>query len=181
MTDRLICAKLCLLKVHNKSEDNSLETRILLRGKMLGLLGRREYSVQELKKKILEKFPEESLLIEEVLLECQRKNWVSDVRYANEFIREKSEYGGWGPMKITQKLREKGIESSLIESSLEAEFPEDKQRILLQELAEKKWKLLYKKTAADRKGAVQRFLLSRGFSFQLVLEVTQSLNREEIN
>lgn len=164
-----------MLKVQNKSEYGFKKTRILIRGKAFRLLGRREYSVKSLKKKLQEKFPEESVFIDEVLLEFQKNNWISDVRYAEEFIREKSEHGGWGPMKIIQKLREKGIEKEIIQECLESIFPEKQQRELAQRLAEEKWELLYKKIASDRKEAVQRFLVSRGFSFQLVLEVTQSI------
>lgn len=165
-----------MLKVQNKSEDEAQTTRILIRGKAFRLLGRREYSRKSLKKKLQEKFPEEEILIEAVLFEFQKNNWISDVRYAEEFIREKSEYSGWGPMKIIQKLREKGIEKEIIQECLEMIFSKKQQHKKAQQLAEEKWRLLYKKTAPDRKVAVQRFLVSRGFSFQLVVEVTQSLN-----
>ncbi len=150
-----------------------------MRAKALRLLGRREYSVQELEKKLAEHFPEEELLIGEIMTECKNNNWISNVRYAEEFICEKSEHGGWGPMKIAQKLREKGIEKKIIQESLETRFSQNQQRELAQRLAEEKWGLFYKKTAPNRKAAVQRFLVSRGFLFPLILEVTKNLNSRE--
>jgi regulatory protein len=135
--------------------------------------------MQELQKKLQKEFSEEDVLVGEILLECQKNNWISDVRYAEEFIREKSEYAAWGPMKMIQKLREKGIEEEIIQDALVIIFPEEQQREVAQRLAEEKWKLLSKKTAPDRKAAVQRFLVSRGFSFPLILEATKDLNSTE--
>ncbi len=151
-------------------------SRELIRGKALRLLGRREYSQSELQKKLSEKFPEEASFIEEIIEEFIASNWISDIRYTEELVREKSQYGGWGPMKIYKRLREKGIEKEMIAQCLERIFPEEKQREFAKSLAEEKWRLLYKKTAAERRAAVQRFLASRGFSFSVILNVTELLN-----
>lgn len=159
--------------------NDSGKTRLLIRGKAFRLLGRREYSAQELKKKLAEYFPEEELLRKEIVEEFKDNNWISDLRYTEEFIREKKEHSGWGPMKIIQKLREKGIDSDIIQESLEMSFPEEAQRDVIQRLAIEKWRRCSQKTASQRKGAVQRFLVSRGFSFPLILEATKELNSTE--
>ena len=152
---------------------------MLIREKALRLLGRREYSAQELEKKLAEHFPEEESLRREIVEEFKDNNWISDIRYAEEFIREKKEYSGWGPMKIIQKLREKGIDSNIIQERLEVSFPEETQRDVIQRLAIEKWKRCSQKTAPQRKAAVQRFLVSRGFPFPLILEATKELNSTE--
>ncbi len=173
LTDSLRCTRLCTLKAQNNTGNNCKVSRDLIRGKALYFLGRREYSQYELRKKLEEKFPEQSVCIQEIIQEFSEKNWISDIRYAEEFVREKSQYSKWGPIKIMQQLKAKGIEKEMAESVLKIIFPEEIQREVAIQLAQEKWKLLHKKTAPQRKVAVQRFLLSRGFFFHIVLETME--------
>lgn len=163
-----------MLKTHNNSVDNIVSFSTV-REKALRLLGRREYSQAELQKKLVEKFPKETSFVQEVIDEFVNSSWISDLRYTEEFIREKSQHGKWGPIKISQKLRERGIDTELIQTVMDTDFSEEIQQEVAQQLAEEKWNQLYKKTAPERKVAVQRFLSSRGFSFSVVLIATQSL------
>lgn len=167
-----------MLETHNKSVTQNTISLAVVRAKALGLIGRRDYSQSELQKKLLEKFPQEASFVQEVIEEFLKSSWISDMRYTQEFVREKSQYGKWGPIKISQKLREKGIEKGVIQSIIESDFSEEIQQEVAKQLAEEKWNRLYKKTAPERKAAVQRFLSSRGFSFSIVLEATQSLSQE---
>ncbi len=165
-----------MLETHNKSAIQNAVSLTVVRAKALGLIGRRDYSQSELQKKLLEKFPKETSFVQEVIDEFLTSSWISDLRYTEEFIREKSQHGGWGPIKISQKLREKGIDTEVIQSVMHECFSEELQQELAQKLAEEKWNRLYKKTAPERMAAVQRFLNSRGFSFQVALAATQSLS-----
>jgi regulatory protein len=166
-----------MLKTQNNIDNN--KSCDLIRGKALYFLGRREYSQFELQKKLKDKFPEEVFCIRDVINEFIAKNWISDIRYAEEFVREKSQYSKWGPIKITQQLREKGVEKEIIESTLKKVFSEKVQREVVMQLAKEKWRLLHKKTAPKRKVAVQSFLLSRGFTFHVVLDVMEHFKQEE--
>ena len=169
-----------MLKTYNKTEDRKDISRDLIRGKAFYFLGRREHSQIELQKKLRERFPEKDVEIQAVIQEFVTKDWISDIRYTEELVREKSQYGGWGPIKITQRLREKGIEKELIESVLEKLFPEELQKEVVMRLATEKWRLLYKKTAPQRKAAVQRFLVSRGFSFSTVFSCMELFTQEDL-
>ena len=168
-----------MLKTYNKTENRTDISRDLIRGKAFYFLGRREYSQFELQNKLREKFPEKDSEIQAVLQEFVTKDWISDIRYTEELVREKSQHGGWGPIKITQRLREKGIEKEIAESVLEKLFPEELQKEVVMRLETEKWRLLYKKTAPQRKAAVQRFLVSRGFPFSIVFSCMELLNQEE--
>jgi regulatory protein len=168
--------KLCVLKTQNNIGNDDNKSRDLIRGKALYFLGRREYSRFELQKKLEDKFSENVSCIQEIISEFETKNWISDIRYTEEFVREKSQYSKWGPIKITQRLQEKGIEKEITVLILEKIFPEEMQREVVMQLAKEKWQLLHKKTTTKRKVAVQRFLLSRGFSFHVVLDIMNLFN-----
>jgi regulatory protein len=171
--------KLCVLKKQTSSGNGVGISLNLIRKGALHLLGRREYSQAELQKKLLEKFPQEASFVQEIINEFTQLHWISDQRYIEEFVREKIQYRGWGPVKISQKLKEKGIESESIKNSIALFFPEETRLMLAKRLAHEKLKGLSKKTAPERKAAVQRFLISRGFDFRTVLEATKfSLNSE---
>ncbi len=147
-----------------------------VRKKALRLLAHRDYSVAELRKKLEETFPDQKESTEETIQFFQEKGWLSDQRYAETLVREKALHSGWGPLKIQRRLTEKGIEKSLQKEVLETVFSESVQREVLQQLIQQKQKTLFKKTAPQRRTALQRFLLSRGFSFSLVLEMTESIS-----
>jgi regulatory protein len=82
------------------------------------LLGRREYSVFELDRRIRQKWPEATEVDElvEVLVD---ENLVSDERYAESFVRFRLQRFQ-GPLKIKAALRTKGISDALISRELNA-------------------------------------------------------------
>ena len=86
------------------------------------LLGRREYSVFELDRRIRQKWPDASGVSElvEALVE---ENLVSDERYAESFVRFRLQRFQ-GPLKIKAALRTKGISDALISRELDAHSEE---------------------------------------------------------
>ena len=82
------------------------------------LLGRREYSVFELDRRIQQKWPGADGIAElvEALVE---ENLVSDERYTESFVRFRTQRFQ-GPLKIKAALRGKGISDSLISRELDA-------------------------------------------------------------
>jgi regulatory protein len=86
------------------------------------LLGRREYSVFELDRRIRQKWPEATEVDElvEVLVD---ENLVSDERYAESFVRFRLQRFQ-GPLKIKAALRTKGISDALISRELDAHSEE---------------------------------------------------------
>ena len=82
------------------------------------LLGRREYSIAELTRRLKQKWPEaESIdFLVEALVE---ENLVSDQRFAESFLRSRLERSQ-GPMKIKAALRAKGVADGDIAAALDA-------------------------------------------------------------
>jgi regulatory protein len=76
------------------------------------LLGRREYSVFELDRRIRQKWPEASG-VGELVAALAEENLVSDERYAEAFVRFRLQRFQ-GPLKIKAALRTKGVSDELI-------------------------------------------------------------------
>ena len=81
------------------------------------LLGRREYSLQELSNRISRKWPQADD-INEFVLQLEKENLVSDQRFAESFLRSRVQRHQ-GPQKIKAELRGKGVADSIIADALE--------------------------------------------------------------
>lgn len=84
----------------------------------MNLLARREHLRRELSLKLAKRFGDVSV-IEIVLDELEAENLLSDARFAEAYIRQRSGRG-YGPDRIRQELRQKGVESDLLEESMSA-------------------------------------------------------------
>ena len=95
---------------------NGVATQI--RNTALGYLARREYSLMELRNKLLAKknWPMEQINL--VLEQLTEDNLLSDRRYAEMYIRSRSSKG-FGPDRIALELQQKGINSGLVQEILE--------------------------------------------------------------
>ena len=86
------------------------------------LLGRREYSVFELRQRLLQKWGDDSdleVLVEDLLEALVDENLLSDERFAESFVRSRVARHQ-GPLKIRAALRQKGIDDPLIATELDA-------------------------------------------------------------
>ena len=73
----------------------------------MNLLARREHSVWELRRKLRTRFPDEALL-DGQLSRLAEQNLQSDMRFAESYIRQRI-YRGYGPVRLREELRERGI------------------------------------------------------------------------
>lgn len=142
-------------------------TETELKTSMLGLLARREYSRSELEKRY-----GGGALVEKVLDELVKEQLQSDQRFAASLVRSRVEKG-YGLLKIQQEARNRGIDSDLLQQTVEQLQPD------WVELAAKAYR---KKFAAplnqdDKKDYEKRvrFLLGRGYHFdQVRIAIDQS-------
>ncbi len=88
----------------------------LVRTAALSLLARREHSRMELTRK-LELKGYATVVVGQVLLSLEEDGYLSDARFAEVYVRVRSERG-YGPMRIRAELRERGVADAIIATSL---------------------------------------------------------------
>jgi regulatory protein len=135
------------------------------RDRALTLLARREHSCDELRRKLAQKGFSPTAAA--VVAELERAGLVSDQRYAEALVRSRRQRG-YGPVKIQQELRAKGVAADLAEVAVDPGAPEWAE--LLCEVWNKKFG--GRKPRDYREWARQaRFLEGRGFNAEQIRRV----------
>jgi regulatory protein len=139
------------------------------RASALASLCMREHSVKELSEKLARKeYKQES--IEVVIKECLDSNYLNEQRFAEIYWRSRARKG-FGPNKISQELKFKGISSSMADKTMnqeELDFNEVVQRVY-----QKKFKGKLIEDFKD-KAKRQNYLYQRGFPMELIRLVIEN-------
>lgn len=140
-----------------------------LRARALRLLARREHSREELRRKLLPHLAEADN-VESLLDDFTQRGWLSDARFAEQSIRAKSRR--FGPLKVAQHLRERGLDEQAIAAGFHAAGEEGIASI------ESVWKSRFaQRPKGDRElGRHVRFLQGRGFA---IADILRFLKEEE--
>ncbi len=126
-------------------------------------LSRREHSINELRTKLGRK-TDNPEWIEESINYLKQLKYLDDERYIQNFLKDCNEYKKYGPSRIKQELKLKGIDKELINQTfLDSEF--DYFESAVQCLNRK---CRDKITDRKEKDKLTRFLLSKGFSFDMI-------------
>lgn len=141
------------------------ETAKQVLSKLEAQCSRREYCRADILKKALERMDGDRDAAEEIVASLEADNFVSDLRYASAFAREKASLTGWGPVKIRFALNAKGIARETIDEAL-AEIEPEKAEARLERLLETKRKSLEGDPQIKLK--LLKFALSRGYDYDTV-------------
>lgn len=147
------------------------KSRPSLRDLALRALSRREYSRQELQRKLRQTAePDEMEQLEELLDEFVQRGWISDSRYAEQIVFARR--NKFGSLRVAQELRQQGVSDSSIEEALQPLRDNEL------ETARAVWQKKFGSPPADMKERAKqvRFLQSRGFSSEVIRRV---LGRDE--
>lgn len=126
---------------------------------------KREYCTADIYQKALAKLEGDREAAEEIVAALEADNFVSDLRYASAFAREKASLTGWGPIKIRFALSAKKIDKEVIDEAL-GEIEPEKAEARLERLLETKRKSLEGDPQIKLK--LIKFALSRGYDYDTV-------------
>lgn len=142
---------------------------ISLKNRALNLLARREHSYAELKTKLLPYGAQEE--IDNLLSQLKEKNWLSDERFAEAWIKHRGVK--YGKQRLRHELQQKGVHTELISDSLD--------RYLEDELTQARavWQKKYgtKAKTPQERAKQMRFLQYRGYSWDIIRQI---INENEI-
>jgi len=138
-------------------------------------LASREYSVLELKKKLQKKFSEKNDDIEKILQFLISKKFLSDQRFAEIFLDSLLQNSPGGKIFLEKKMKLRGISPEIYEKIFTEKKIFETEKIRAKKLAEKKLNFLLSLDKKKKEEKIYRFLISRGFSFQIAREVLDEI------
>lgn len=104
----------------------------------------------------------------------QQEKYLDDQRYATFYTRDKFRLNGWGKVKITVMLRQKGIPEPVIKEALN-KIEDEVYFSACAKLISEKSATLNEKNLFKRKGKLFRYAAQRGFESELIHRI---LNRD---
>ena len=147
-----------------------------IKQKAFRYLGRRQHSTSELRIKLKQK-RYETELINEVLDDLKKKNFLDDTKFAEMFVEEKMKLKLWGEQKLRSELVKRGIKSEIITDVLANKISEEEKLNNAMIIASKKYDTL--KNRSVDKDVIKRklftFLNSRGYNYDVIKEVYDEL------
>ncbi len=150
--------------------------RLFVREKAVALLGRRAHSVQELRRKLLQRgcSPE---YIEPLLDELQQRGYLDDRAFARAFIQSHMKSRAWGPRRLHAELIKRGVERTLIEETLASLLEEEQLFARAYQLAQKflERPRIQRESPLHRKQKLFNFLVRKGYSYDLCRQVVAAL------
>ncbi|HXS52214.1 MAG TPA: recombination regulator RecX [Usitatibacter sp.] len=141
-----------------------------LKARALRLLARREHSREELERK-LAPHAQQGEDVEALLDEMVKRGWLSDARFAEQTIRSKARR--FGPLKLAQQLRAKGVDEETIARGFRAAAADGISSL------ESVWKSRFGVPAPDQRERARqaRFLQGRGFPLEDVMRFLTSVDK----
>ncbi len=112
--------------------------------------------------------------IDQIIAHLINDNFLNEERFACSFARGKHRIKHWGKMRITNELKFRGINQTLITIALKEISPEEYYETFDQ-LANKHWESIREPNALKKRKKFCDYLLRRGFESNLVYEKMKEL------
>ena len=109
-----------------------------------------------------------------IVSKLKQQNYLDNGRYAEAFASGKHKIKGWGKVKIRVALKAQRLPDELITRALD-ELDPKAYSTRLNEVAQKKWRLLGKKRDRNTRQKLFRFLYGKGYESELINRVITNL------
>lgn len=144
----------------------------MTRARIFKWCDQKEHTHWEVREKLVNwgvPYPEREGLIAELI----ERQAINEKRYARAFASDKFRFYSWGLRKIELELKRKGVSERNIQDALKEIAPGDYEKTI-SHLIEKKWARLNDKDPRMKKMKTLRYLMSKGFSPDLVSKILGS-------
>lgn len=112
--------------------------------------------------------------VEKVIIALKNLKYLDDEHFAQMYLEEKLTNNPKGKRLIAIKLAEKGIKKEVIDKVMESQYSEEQEIKKANELL-KKYKVKVRvKTDTEKKQKCYRYLLSKGFEYDIVNQVCKT-------
>jgi regulatory protein len=166
----------------------TIDTEPALYEAAVKILMRRAHSVSEMKKALIRRTPDETL-IQKVLARLKQNGLIDDARYAKQFARQRTEIRHQGKYRVARELRARGVPDQHIESAVAEAAANSDEAAMVRQRISHKLKFLRgpasgesaSKPLDDRKVAsLYRTLLRAGFSSDTIRRELKRATSAEI-
>ena len=141
----------------------------------LRILSRRDHSTHELSQKLKGR-GYSGEIIEDVISECKRYDYINDERTAQVFIRQLLRKG-YGRKRIRLQLNLKGLGGTHIQADLSKCISDADEYQCAEKIFQKNARRFDReKDALKRKDKIYKFLSGRGFSNMVISEIIRKIN-----
>jgi regulatory protein len=114
-------------------------------------------------------------IVQRVVAECRRLNYLDDERAARQVI-DRMKLKGMGARRIRGELHRRGLKSEQVEALLGERVTEAEEQAMARRLFLKKWKTFATELDLNKKKLrLQRFLSYRGFSDSMIHEMLKEI------
>lgn len=153
--------------------------KFVLKQKALRLLGRRQHSAAELKAKLLNRNYNVNL-VDGILKDLIKNSYLNDREFATAFIEDKINLKKWSRRKLKAELMKRGLNPDLITELINEKLSATDNLNSALAIAKKKYDLLKNKKPeiSELKNKLAAFLLSRGFDYDIIEEVSRKLIKD---
>jgi regulatory protein len=160
-------------KSRSEPKDKSTFTVPEIKVRMEAYCAYRERCTSEVEKKLREYTLTEAQSAD--IIEVLRSSkFLDDVRFAHSFVSGKFRFNQWGRIRIRMELRLRKISDALIKDALQS-IELDEYAETITSLAERKYKETERESDVwKRKAKVIRFLSSRGFEQDLIMDAVEA-------
>lgn len=140
------------------------------------LCSRSEHCESDIRTKLLQ-WQVDAASADAIVARLLHDGFIDDARYARAFVHDKFLYNGWGRMKLSAQLRQKGISADAIAAALSQISDEDYRNTLLR-LLRGKWRTVNGREPRLARAALLRFAASRGFEADQCYELVDTVMQQ---
>ena len=149
-----------------------------IKQKAFRLLGRRQHSSSELRRKLWNKDYEQKL-IDEVIEDLSKNGYIDDTEFIRVFVAEKSKTKNWSRKRIKSELIKRGLDSKLIDKILSEQCSKSDYDNA-STVAKKKVEVLTKRNLEKKelRTKLSTYLFSKGFDYEVIKDVVNQILKE---
>lgn len=145
------------------------------KARALDYLAHKPRTVAEVRRKLQEK-AYEAPVIDTVVAQLHDRGYLDDEEYAEEYVRSRFSAKGYGPVRIEQELRKRGLDRHLAETAVEDFFAEVDELAAAREHAEKGWTRIRREDdPRRRRDKLYRYLTRRGYTYDTVRQLIDEM------
>ena len=148
------------------------------KSRALDYLAHKPRTETEVRRKLRQKEYSEPV-IESVVKRLHELGYLDDAQYAEQYVERRFASKGYGPVRIRQELRKRGIDRHLAETAVDDFLEDESTLVAAREKAEKRWpRIAREDDPRKRRDKLYRYLKRRGYTYDTIRVVIDEMEAQ---